>query len=103
MLSLAGSGTGMLATGRHEAVVDELEDDEELEYEQAIFDDYDDKVTYITVHLNHLTNREETSVSVKHKGETQQLLHKRWRIQGGTGGRSPLLALGKLKWPPGYR
>ena len=45
------------------AVVDELE--------QAIFDDHDDKVTYITVHLDHLTNREDASVTVKLEGETQ--------------------------------
>ena len=64
---------------RHEAVVDELENDEELEYEQTFLDDHDNKVTYmyITVHLDHLTNHEESSVSVKLEGETQQLLHKR--------------------------
>ena len=51
--------------GRHVAVVDQLEDNEELEHKQAILNDHDDKVTYITVHLDHLTNREDTSVSVK--------------------------------------
>ena len=48
---------------------------EELEHEQAILDDHDDKVTYITVHLDHLTSREDTSVKLE--GETQLLLHKR--------------------------
>ena len=59
---------------RHVAVVDELEDDEELECEQAILDDHDDKVTHVTVHLDHLTNHEDTSISVKLEGETKLLL-----------------------------
>ena len=53
--------------GHHVAVVDELESNEELEHEQAVLNDHDDKVTYKAVHLDHLTNREDTSVSVKLK------------------------------------
>ena len=60
----------------HVPVVDELNNDEELKHEQAVLDEHDDKVTYITVHLDHLTNREDASVSVKVDGKTQQLLHK---------------------------
>ena len=62
---------------RHVAVVNKLENDEELEFEQAVLDDHDNKVACITVYLDHLTNREDTSVGVKLEGETQQLLHKR--------------------------
>ena len=45
---------------------------------QALFlDNHDDKVTYIIVHLDHLANCEDTSVSVTLEGEAQLLLHKR--------------------------
>ena len=36
----------------HVTVVNELEDDEELEHEQTILDDHDNKVIYITLHLH---------------------------------------------------
>ena len=62
--------------GCHVSVVDEVENDEELEHEQAVLDDHSEKVTYITVHLDHLTKREDTSVIVKLEGKTQLLLHK---------------------------
>ena len=63
--------------GNHVAVVGDLENNEDFNVEKAVLNDYDKKVTYITVHLDPLSNCEDTSVSAKLEGETQHLLHKR--------------------------